>query len=112
MIRIEECEIAVVQHLIDMTQQSNVLHQRVLSLGVLRIADCLVDVPELCDVDGHRNNSDGALIEGDRLFVLALTGTDLSQPGECAIVSGMDGKCRQVCVARSLNPACLVRELP
>src|SRR5580658_4920123 len=87
-ISIKKRQIPIMDLLIDLTQMTNKLHQFILLLGIVELAECVINVSKGCGIFRIRHSRDRFFVESDRVTVSALRGADLSKPGESAIVIG------------------------
>src|SRR5580698_1151860 len=90
MIGVEECQIAIVQHLIDVSKQSNVLDQRILLLSLCLVSRSCIEISQLRHEDRHRDDGNGLFVEHDCLRISAIVRSELTQRCQSAIVSRMD----------------------
>src|SRR6185437_4549419 len=92
MIRVEERQIAVVQDLVDMTQQTYVFDEVVLLLRFLSISGPGVQVSQFSYIDRHGHDGNCAFVKGDCFRVPSLACAHFAQTCERAVVTGMDGE--------------------
>src|SRR6478752_4355038 len=90
MVGVKESQIAIVQHLIDTSESSDVFDQGVLLLSLFLIAGSCIEVAKFRDEDRHRHNRNGLLIEHNRFLIPAIVGPELAQGGQYPIVTRMN----------------------
>jgi hypothetical protein len=89
-VRVKEREIAIVQHLVNVAEHPNVFHQLILLLRFGEVAGPGIQVSQFGHVHRHGHNGDGALVQLDGFGVAALAAPELPQPGQSAIVAGVN----------------------
>src|SRR5712692_2179280 len=89
MIGVEESKFSIIERLVERIQMTDVFDEIVLFSRLVGAANLGIDISQSRDIRKQGDNSDGLLIEFDRLLVPLLRRPDLRQAGQSRMVSGI-----------------------